>query len=38
MERALTTIILVVIFILIEWKGREEQYAIANLGLKWKNQ
>ncbi len=23
-------------FILIEWLGREQQYAIANLGLKWK--
>ncbi|AUC75226.1 MBOAT family O-acyltransferase [Olleya sp. Bg11-27] len=34
MGRALTTIILVAIFILIEWKGREEQYAIANLGIK----
>lgn len=36
MGRALTTIILVLIFVLIEWKGREGQYAIANIGLKWK--
>lgn len=33
---ALTTIILVSIFVLVEWKGREGQYAISNLGLKWK--
>ncbi len=32
MGKALTTIMLVVIFVLTEWKGREEQYAIANLG------
>ena len=32
----LKTIILVVFFVLIEWQGREGQYAIANLGLKWK--
>jgi D-alanyl-lipoteichoic acid acyltransferase DltB (MBOAT superfamily) len=36
MGRALTTIILVVIFVLVEWKGREGQYAISNLGIKWK--
>lgn len=35
MGRALTTIILVVTFVLIEWKGREGQYAISNLGIKW---
>jgi|LSQX01.3.fsa_nt_gb D-alanyl-lipoteichoic acid acyltransferase DltB (MBOAT superfamily) len=33
--RALETIILTVIFVLIEWKGREHQFAIQNLGLKW---
>ena len=27
---------LIVIFMIIEWLGREENYAIANLGLKWK--
>ena len=36
MEKVFTAIILVVIFVLIEWKGREEQFAIANLGLKWR--
>lgn len=36
MEKALTTIILIGIFVLIEWFGRGEQYAIAQLGLKWK--
>jgi D-alanyl-lipoteichoic acid acyltransferase DltB (MBOAT superfamily) len=36
MRSALTTIILVIIFVLVEWKGREGQYAIAHLGLKWK--
>ncbi len=34
--RALATIFFIVIFLLIEWYGRESQYAIANLGLKWK--
>jgi len=32
----LTTLILVMLFVLIEWLGREQQYAIALLGLKWK--
>jgi alginate O-acetyltransferase complex protein AlgI len=36
MSRALTTIILVAIFVLVEWKGREEQFAIQTLGIKWK--
>jgi len=36
MVRALTTIILVAIFVLIEWKGREGQYAISHFGIKWK--
>jgi len=34
--RALMIIFLTGIFFLIEWLGREGQYAIANLGLKWK--
>ena len=34
--QALTTIIFIAIFILVEWKGREGQYAIAHLGIKWK--
>ncbi|NQU51902.1 MAG: MBOAT family protein [Bacteroidetes bacterium] len=32
----LTTVIFVVVFVLIEWTGREGQYAIAHLGIKWK--
>jgi D-alanyl-lipoteichoic acid acyltransferase DltB (MBOAT superfamily) len=36
MSRALTIIILVAIFVLVEWKGREGQYAISHLGIKWK--
>lgn len=36
MGKALTTIILVVIFVLIEWWGRDSQYAIAKIGLGWK--
>lgn len=35
MSRALTTIILVVIFVLVEWKGREGQYAISHIGQQW---
>lgn len=31
-----TIIILISIFISIEWIGREGQYAISNIGLKWK--
>jgi alginate O-acetyltransferase complex protein AlgI len=34
--RPQTTFFLVIVFILIEWIGREHQYAIANIGLKWK--
>lgn len=36
MGKALTTIALTAIFILIEWIGREEQYALAKFGLSWK--
>ena len=36
MRKALITIILTGIFVLIEWYGREGQYAIQELGLKWK--
>lgn len=35
-DDASTTIILIGVFVLIEWIGREGQYAIANIGLKWK--
>lgn len=31
------TSILLIIFIIIEWIGREQQYAIQKLGLKWKS-
>lgn len=36
MRMGLTTIVLVVILTLIEWKGREDQYGIEKLGLTWK--
>jgi len=36
MRSALTTIILIIIFVLVEWKGREGQYAIERFGIKWK--
>lgn len=36
MPEALTILVLLSLFILIEWLGREQQYAIQNLGLKWK--
>ncbi|HET9571323.1 MAG TPA: MBOAT family O-acyltransferase [Bacteroidales bacterium] len=34
-NRSLTTWILVFIFFLMEWQGRDQQYAIAKLGLNW---
>lgn len=36
MGKAFSTLILIGIFMLIEWAGRNEKYAIAQLGLKWK--
>jgi alginate O-acetyltransferase complex protein AlgI len=36
MYNALVTIILVAIFTIVEWHGREGQYAISHLGIKWK--
>lgn len=36
MSGALTTILLTSGFVLIEWLGREQQYAIAHLGINWK--
>ncbi|MFH0735507.1 MAG: MBOAT family O-acyltransferase [bacterium] len=36
MRMGLTTIMLVVIFVIIEWNGRESKYAIEQLGQKWK--
>jgi len=35
MGRSLTTWILVAVFFAIEWMGRDQQYAIAKLGLNW---
>lgn len=35
MRTALSTLILITIFVLIEWYGRSEQYAIAKLGITW---
>jgi len=35
-KKAIVTLVLIVIFMLIEWKGRENQYAIEKLGLHWK--
>ena len=35
MKSALVIIILVTIFVIIEWNGRERQFAIANIGLNW---
>lgn len=34
--RPMILIILLMLFIFIEWFGREDQYAITNLGIKWK--
>lgn len=36
MKKSLITIISIAIFLLIEWKGRDQQYAISQLGLNWK--
>ena len=33
---AVIVLMLIATFMLIEWNGREEEYAIANLGAKWK--
>jgi hypothetical protein len=27
----------IIIFVIIEWLGREQQYAIAKLGMRWKS-
>ncbi len=35
MRASLPIILLIFIFILIEWQGREQQYAIARLGFNW---
>jgi alginate O-acetyltransferase complex protein AlgI len=36
MGRALTAIVLVAFFVIVEWNGREGQYAISHIGTKWK--
>ncbi len=36
MRTAFYTFILIVVFTIVEWFGRKEQYAIAKLGLTWK--
>jgi D-alanyl-lipoteichoic acid acyltransferase DltB (MBOAT superfamily) len=36
MSTALTTTVLIVIFIIIEWMGREHQYALSHLGINWR--
>ncbi len=36
MRQALTTAILIFIFIIFEWIGRENEYGISSMGLKWK--
>ena len=36
MVKAIFTVLLVGGFILVEWNGREGEYAIAHLGLRWK--
>jgi D-alanyl-lipoteichoic acid acyltransferase DltB (MBOAT superfamily) len=37
-SKALTTMVLVVFFIIVEWIGRDGQYAIGNIGITWKKQ
>jgi alginate O-acetyltransferase complex protein AlgI len=36
MKRALIIVLYTVVFVFIEWVGREKEYAIQTLGLKWK--
>ncbi len=36
MKHALITMLLIVFFMIIEWLGRENKYAIEHLGYKWK--
>ena len=33
---AKNTLILIIFFIVVEWLGRSEQYAIESCGMKWK--
>lgn len=34
-SKAVSIVFLTCIFLIVEWIGREQQYAIANLGIKW---
>jgi alginate O-acetyltransferase complex protein AlgI len=34
-KHALTTVFILVVFLFIEWQGREQQFAIARLGTNW---
>jgi hypothetical protein len=36
MEDSLTTLVLCALFMLLEWQGRTQLYAIERLGLTWK--
>ncbi len=36
MGKSLSTVYMIVILLLVEWLGREKQYAIAHVGKKWK--
>ena len=36
MRQSLITILLLILFILIEWKGREGSYALEQIGLEWR--
>lgn len=36
MEDSMTTLLLCAVFMLLEWQGRTQQYAIERLGLTWK--
>nr|WP_305038966.1 MBOAT family O-acyltransferase [Fulvivirga maritima] len=36
MGHAFETLVLIIVFLMIEWNGRNERYAIAKLGFKWR--
>jgi D-alanyl-lipoteichoic acid acyltransferase DltB (MBOAT superfamily) len=36
MGKALMTILFIIIFVLVEWKGREGEYAISRIGFRWR--
>jgi alginate O-acetyltransferase complex protein AlgI len=36
LKQGVTTLVLILVFVLIEWRGREDSYAIARIGLSWK--